>query len=238
MNDYAGKEFLATVRAEDFAHAGEEESIDLVFKDIPAKSDREILDAGCGRGGTADYVHRHGWGDVTGIDVEAQSIERAKEKYPTSQFHVCDMCDVGDKFGNSFDLIYLFNAFYAVPDKHKAIKSLRAAAKSGALLCLFDYVTYDAEAPPLEGILAQKPSTPEEYDILLREATWHVESNINLDQKYVEWYQGFLNRFNDVALKSAYPKETIELVRQKYSSLLAALEDGTMGGLLIFAQAM
>src|SRR5277367_409265 len=137
MNDYAGKEVLATVRAEDFAHAGEEEAIDLVFKDIPAKSDRKILDAGCGRGGTADYVHRHGWGEVIGIDIEAQSIERAKEKYPACQFHACDMCDVGHSFGGMFDLIYLLNAFYAVPDKQKAIKSLRASAKPGALLCLF-----------------------------------------------------------------------------------------------------
>jgi SAM-dependent methyltransferase len=237
MNDYAGKEFLATVRAEDFAHAGEEESIELVFKDIPPQSNRMILDAGCGRGGTADYVHRHGWGSVIGIDVEAQSIVRANEKYPSSEFHVCDMGDVGDMFAGKFDLIYLFNSFYAVPNKDKAIKSLRTAAKPGALLCLFDYVTYDAEAPPLEGILAQKPATPDEFDALLSEAKWDVEDNVNLDQKYIEWYRKFLARFDDVALKSAYPKETIELVREKYATLLAALKDGTLGGLLIFARA-
>src|SRR5262249_50260458 len=85
MNDYSGKEFLATVRAEDYAHAGEDEASELVFKDIPAKVDRMILDAGCGRGGTADYVQRHGWGEVVGIDIEEQSIERAKEKYPACQ---------------------------------------------------------------------------------------------------------------------------------------------------------
>jgi SAM-dependent methyltransferase len=238
MNDYAGKEFLATVRAEDFAHAGEEEAIDLVFKDVSTKSDRKILDAGCGRGGTADYVRRHGWGEVVGIDIEAQSIERAKEKYPACQFHVCDMCVVGDHFGGKFELIYMLNAFYAVPDKQKAIQSLRASAKADALLCLFDYVTYDASAPPLEGILAEKPSTPGEFDILLRAAKWQVESNTNLDQKYVQWYRNFLDRFDGVAVKSTYPKDVIELVREKYKTLLTALEDGTLGGLLIFARAL
>jgi SAM-dependent methyltransferase len=237
MNDYAGKEFLATVRAEDFAHAGEEEAIELVFKDIPAKADRKILDAGCGRGGTADYVHRHGWGNVVGIDIEAQSIDRANEKYPACQFHSCDMCEVGNRFDGVFDLIYMLNAFYAVPDKKKAINSLRACAKPGALLCLFDYVTYDPSAPPLEGILAQKPSTPDEYDTLLSGAKWLIERNSNLDQKYVQWYRNFLDRIDGAAVKSAYPQEMIEQVRQKYTTLYNALEDGTIGGLLIFARA-
>jgi cyclopropane fatty-acyl-phospholipid synthase-like methyltransferase len=59
MNEFEGKEILATVRSEDFAHAGEEEAIELVFKDITKQADRKILDAGCGRGGSANYVRRH-----------------------------------------------------------------------------------------------------------------------------------------------------------------------------------
>jgi hypothetical protein len=99
-------------------------------------------------------------------------------------------------------------------------------------------VTYDASAPPLEGILVEKPSTPGEFDTLLRSAKWQVESNTNLDQKYVQWYRNFLDRFDGVAVKSTYPKDVIELVREKYKTLLNALEDGTLGGLLIFARAL
>src|ERR1700679_1547306 len=69
MNNFDGKAFLATVRGEDFAHAGEEEAIDLAFAGIGAQPDWQVLDAGCGRGGTADYVNRHGWGNVVGIDI-------------------------------------------------------------------------------------------------------------------------------------------------------------------------
>ena len=29
-------------------------------------------------GGTAAYLHRQGWGQVTGFDVEAHSIENAR----------------------------------------------------------------------------------------------------------------------------------------------------------------
>jgi SAM-dependent methyltransferase len=237
MNEFEGKEILATVRSEDFAHAGEEEAIELVFKNISKQGNRKILDAGCGRGGSADYVRRHGWGNVLGIDVEGKSIEYAKGKYPSVQFHTCDICDVGESFPGSFDLIYLLNAFYAVEDKSKGMKSLRSAAKKGASLCLFDYVTYDEDAPPLEGILCQKPATAQEFGFMLEDANWELEANTNLDEEYIRWYRNLLTRIDNPALKNDYSKETIDLVREKYATLLAALEEGTIGGLLFFARA-
>ncbi len=36
MDEFDGKKFLAAVRGEDFAHAGEKESIDMVFDRIHA----------------------------------------------------------------------------------------------------------------------------------------------------------------------------------------------------------
>ncbi|MEI9901962.1 MAG: class I SAM-dependent methyltransferase [Hyphomicrobium sp.] len=36
----------------------------------------------CGRGGTAAYMQNHGWGRVTGIDIEPKSIEYARETSP------------------------------------------------------------------------------------------------------------------------------------------------------------
>ncbi len=61
MDEFDGKKFLATVRGEDFAHAGEKDAIDLVFERIPAQSNWKVLDVGCGRGGTAHYVNQRGW---------------------------------------------------------------------------------------------------------------------------------------------------------------------------------
>jgi len=106
MNDFNGKEFLATVRGKDYAHAGEEEAIDLIFSKIPKQENRKILDAGCGRGGTADYVQRNGWGHVVGVDIESQSIEYAKNAYPASEFHAMDVCEIGTRFPEHFDLIW------------------------------------------------------------------------------------------------------------------------------------
>jgi SAM-dependent methyltransferase len=237
MNNYDGKAFLATVRGEDFAHAGEEEAIDLAFAGLGAQSNWHVLDAGCGRGGTADYVHRHGWGHVVGIDIEGQSIEYAQKKYPTSEFHVCDICDAGATFPQSFDLIYSFNAYYAVPHKRAAMDSLCKAAKPGALLCLFDYVTYKPESPIPDVMLSDQPATEQEFSTFLEAAGWRLEENKNLDQKYIEWYRNFLSRFDAQSVKGAYPQEMIEQVRHKYADLLGALESGVLGGILLLARA-
>ena len=53
LNSFQGKRLLALARGGDYAHAGETESIDLVWTRLPKKPPQQVLDAGCGRGGTA-----------------------------------------------------------------------------------------------------------------------------------------------------------------------------------------
>lgn len=237
MDEFDGKKFLATVRGEDFAHAGERESIDLVFERIPAQPNWKVLDVGCGRGGTAHYVNQHGWGDVVGVDIDESSIEYAKEKYPELDFSVCAMESVGTQFPEEFDLLYLFNVFYASNNKLEAMKSFRKAAKPGATLCIFDYVNYKPEKNLPAVFLGQTPSTPAEFDEFMKEACWETLRNENLDQQYIKWYRNFLARFDDPALKNNYSAEDIESVRSKYAELLAAHESGALGGVLLLAQA-
>src|SRR5262245_53766859 len=116
MNSFAGKELLSLIRDGDYAHAGEEEAIELAMRRYPKRASRLILDVGCGRGGTAQYVHDHGWGRVVGIDRELDSILRARQVYPGVEFHACDVLDAADVLNRRFDLIYLFNSFYAFGD--------------------------------------------------------------------------------------------------------------------------
>lgn len=237
MDEYEGKQFLATVRGDDFAHAGEADAIELVFDRIPSAPVWKVLDVGCGRGGTAHIVKERGWGDVTGIDIDATSIEYARSKYPDLQFEVCAMESVGERFPNSFDLLYLFNVFYASTTKQEALISFREAAKPGAILCIFDYVLYKPDERLPEVFLGQIPVTPDDLASFTRKASWEVYRTENLDQKYVEWYQNFLARFDEPSLISRYSKDTIEAVRSKYSELLSAVETGALGGVLLLARA-
>jgi cyclopropane fatty-acyl-phospholipid synthase-like methyltransferase len=53
MNSFLGKQVLSLVRDGDFAHAGEREAIELAMGSVPKDAGQHVLDAGCGRGGTA-----------------------------------------------------------------------------------------------------------------------------------------------------------------------------------------
>src|SRR5512143_3815741 len=138
MNSLEGKRILALVREGDYAHAGEEEAIELVFSGLARDPDREILDLGCGRGGTADYVQRHGWGRVTGVDIDAETLASAGHAYPGISFVAADAETVAQLWQSRFDLIYLFNSFYAFPDQQEALRSMRLAARPQATLAIFD----------------------------------------------------------------------------------------------------
>ncbi len=237
MDEFDGKKFLATVRGDDFAHAGEADAIEVVFDLIPAAPEWKVLDIGCGRGGTAHIVKERGWGDVVGIDIDATSIEYCQSRYPNLQFEICAMEQVGERFPEAFDLLYSFNVFYASKFKQEALHSFRKAAKSGAILCIFDYVMYKPNEPLPEVFLGQKPATPEELKAFTKAASWDVFRNENLDQKYIEWYRSFLARFDDPSLSSQYSEETIEAVKSRYAELLNSIETGTLGGTILLAHA-
>jgi hypothetical protein len=70
MNSFEGKRILALIREGDYAHAGEEEAIERVFRAVPKQAGSWLLDVGCGRGGSAEYLRRRGWGRVEGSHHE------------------------------------------------------------------------------------------------------------------------------------------------------------------------
>jgi hypothetical protein len=61
MESFSGIQLLALIRERDYAHAGEEEAIEITLRNHPKRADRLLLDVGCGLGGTANYVQNHGW---------------------------------------------------------------------------------------------------------------------------------------------------------------------------------
>jgi SAM-dependent methyltransferase len=110
MNSFSGKQLLALIRESDYAHAGEQEAIEMTLRNYPRRTDQLLLDVGCGRGGTANYVQELGWGRVVGLDSEPDSIAHARQVYPAIEFHACAVVDAALVLGRKFDLIYLFNS--------------------------------------------------------------------------------------------------------------------------------
>lgn len=72
------KKFLSFIRNGDYAHAGEEEAIELAMSGIEKNPQRNILDVGCGLGGTANYLQtllsNNGWQLKSFEDVSTELL--------------------------------------------------------------------------------------------------------------------------------------------------------------------
>jgi ubiquinone/menaquinone biosynthesis C-methylase UbiE len=239
MNSFEGKRILALIRDGDYAHAGEEEAIERSFRSVRKNAGSWILDVGCGRGGSTDYLRRNGWGDVEGIDRDAESIQYARVTYPEVGFHVCDVLDVPRTVSQTFDIIYMLNAFYAFDRQREALAALRKVAKSGAQLVIFDYTvgpqSPGAQAPALVPHAIQLSEIGE----MLREAEWQPGAIEDLNAEYARWYATFVER---IKIKRAEIEKIggvawYNFVSSMYSGLHGVIVGGGLGGAIVHARA-
>ncbi|MDS3861163.1 class I SAM-dependent methyltransferase [Thermosynechococcaceae cyanobacterium BACA0444] len=242
MNSFWGKQILALIREGNYAHPGEEEAIELMFATIPSNPDRKMLDVGCGRGGTAHYLQSHGWGNVTGLDLDADSIQYAQEHYPGCKFFTANVLNAPNTLPTTYDLLYLFNSFYAFEDQAQALDALHQVAHPGSTLLIFDYIdlgTYH-QAPITQ---ANKPFIP--HPIVLAEITsllgtqWQLTRIQDLSAQYQQWYQHFMaqahsKRLDIIELAGVQAWETVS---QVYGELLESIRRGELGGAIITTQA-
>jgi SAM-dependent methyltransferase len=189
---------LSLVREGAYAHAGEEEAIELAIRPIEKKADQIIVDAGCGRGGTASYLQAKGWGKVVGFDIEPASIAAARSRYPAVEFYVCDVCDADRTIDARADIVCMFNAYYCFPDQARALRTLRNVSASGAHMGDFRSceprklrpdALMDAGRPflPSPPLLSQIPH-------VLESAGWRVDEVEEVHDAYVKWYSDLVSK--------------------------------------------
>jgi SAM-dependent methyltransferase len=242
LNSYQGKRLLALARGGDYAHAGETEAIDLVWNPLPKCPDQKILDAGCGRGGTAAYLDQAGWGQVTGIDIEAESIDRARAAYPGVSFDTCPV-EQAERVGRAtFDIVCCFNAFYAFPDQAAALLALAHSAKPGAWLAIFDYTdpgTFgDSKLAKHAELQRWNPLKLSSVDTLLTEAGWSLDLIRDVTADYTRWYRNLVTRIHELRPKLVQEcgLETWEYAANFYESMHETLRTGGMGGAIVYAR--
>jgi ubiquinone/menaquinone biosynthesis C-methylase UbiE len=248
MNSAPGKEILSLVREGNYAHPGEELAIDLVFSSLTADPARQVLDIGCGRGGTADYVRKRGFGTVAGIDIDAETLSAARELYPEVDFVVADATQISELWHTRFDLIYLFNAFYAFPDQESSLREMHRVARDGARLMIFDYTGRGGSPHDRGGNASSSekpfnnqgwtPLHPELFPDQLRQAGWELEHTMDFTSEYRQWYQQLCNRITakKEVIVSGYGTEWYDYVLETYRKLLASVENGSIGGATYWAR--
>jgi ubiquinone/menaquinone biosynthesis C-methylase UbiE len=243
MNSFEGKRILALIRDGDYAHAGEEEAIERSFCAIPKNPDHWLLDVGCGRGGSAEYLRRHGWGHVEGIDRDNDSIEYARATYPNVAFHVCDVLDVPRTVAREFDIVYMFNAFYAFSNQRDALAGLRRVAKPGAQLVIFDYTIgprANDESLAVDGqVLIPHAIRLSQIAAMLRDAGWEPDGVEDLSTEYARWYAAFVERIRlkRAGIEKIGGGDWYTFVLSMYSGLRGAIVQGILGGAMVHARA-
>lgn len=243
MNTPEGKRLLSALRGADYAHAGEETAIEMALADWPKSSRRRILDAGCGRGGTAHFLQTKGWGIVTGVDRDASSIDHAREEYPEVTFATADLTEALTLPDGPFDGITMFNVLYAIPNQAAALKALRTVAAPGAQLMIFDYTEtggYEKAVASLHPefalwhppVMAKMPAT-------LQAAGWRLVTTYSINREYERWYADLVSRFTtrQAVLASVADDTMIAYARGLYANLLHLIREGALGGAIFHAEA-
>lgn len=242
MNSFEGKRILALIRDGDYAHAGEEEAIERALRSVSKSSDNWFLDVGCGRGGSAEYLRRHGWGNLVGIDRDSESIKYAKANYPSCEFHTCDVLDVPATVGRELDVIYMLNAFYAFANQRDALAALRKVAKPGARLVVFDYAigaSNEGELSVGGQVFIPHPIRLSGIGDMLHEAGWEPGVVEDLSADYTRWYSVFVERIRlkREEIEKIGGAEWYSFVLSMYSGLRDVIASGTLGGAIVHAVA-
>lgn len=241
------KQLLAAVRQGDYAHAGEEEAIEIAMGLIPKRPDQWLLDVGCGLGGTAHYLEQQGWGKVTGIDIDPAMVNYAKSHYSHINFFETEAKALSTIFLHpTFDVVYSFNAFFCFPDQGLCLNEMAKIAKHNADLMIFDYASpgmYTNKNPFFypAGHSFSKVFSPINLDAIekvLSENHWELKNTINLRDKYLNWYEWLVEKMNQQKpdLIQKFGELTFDGLYDGYVVLLDLLSSGVVSGAVIHAK--
>ncbi len=237
---------LAELRHGDYAHAGDEEAIDLVIQKLltlnPQIKAGPTLDVGSGFGGTLHYLVQKGFKKVQGIDRDASAVAYAKQRYPKISFHTLDALKVDTLFKKpTFSLLTLFNVIYAIPDKATLLSQLYKISKPGAVLMLFDYSLPASEKAVVIYDLAGKPMYPIfEATIAqdLETAGWTVISTEDWSDRFIGWYADLLEKIEVQEKNPSTPfkAEDLKKLQDTFAYIQAHLQQKRMGARVIYAR--
>lgn len=241
MNSLAGKQALSLVRKADYAHAGEEEAVDLVFKNVQRNPSQRILDVGSGLGATAEYIRRQSWGKVTGIEINRSAVVYANETYERNNFITGDAAETDQLVDGEFDFVVSFNAFYAFQNQPGALDALSKVAKHSAQLMIFDYV--DRGDYHLDPILENgKPFLPnplhlDKIESLLERNGWHMFTIEPLHPHFTDWYATLVDniRHAEKKIRKTTPEGFYDHMLNLYTQLYNAIHENRLGGAIVRA---
>ncbi len=243
MSSLTGKRILSLIRDGDFAHPGEADAVDLVLDGLSTDPSRRVLDLGCGLGGTARLIAERGYGTVSGVDVDADTIAYASRAHPGQTFYRASALDASSVVPGPFDLIVMFTALYCFPDQERVLRECRALAHAGTELRVFDYAapTWNAQVEAFCTRYARgghwKPLVLDQVDRGFGRNGWRIHSCRDLSPQFQVWYRELLAKIDArrERIEQASDAGWYRYARERYRDLLEAIEAGTIGGAILRA---
>lgn len=98
---------------------------------LPALQGKDVLDLGCGAGGTCRYLLERGAASVTGIDLSARMIAQAKQDSSADIRFLCMPMEALGELGLTFDLVVSSLALHYVQDYPSLLRAVFAALRPG-----------------------------------------------------------------------------------------------------------
>lgn len=116
------------------------------------KAGEEVLDAGCGVGGSSIFLAKELGCNVTGITLSDQQVQRAKANAQTAgldeklQFQQADYSATSFA-DNSFDVIWALESAVHDPKKHGFFGEAHRILRPGGRLIMGEYIKNDSSMP-------------------------------------------------------------------------------------------
>lgn len=231
------KQLASFVREGDFSHPGEEDAIELAFEYLNKHPMQNILDVGCGLGGTANYIKLKKYGNPVGIDINPNNINYAKDKYPNIEFHLHDAAQANNLFTNKFDVFWLFSSFLLFADQIESLSSLSKIAHSRSQLLIFDYTLLKQDVCD---ILINKTYNPIQLDSIkstLAKSGWNLNAFVDISTEFLKWYTNFTNRIvqQKNSLINKFGIDAYNNFYATYSCYMNFYQINALGGCILIA---
>lgn len=234
------KQLLACLRHGDFAHPGEVEAIELTMQSIAKHPHQNLLDLGCGLGGTAHYLHSQGFGHVVGVDLDEELIRYAKKRYAELAFVHGDVCDLTSLVHKTFQMICCFSSFFSFPLQQDALHAMASVADKGARLIIFDYSKNSSEwvESPFRWSKTATHFNPiyiPQLKEMLSKSGWHFNNSMDVTLQFEQWYETLLQQFESrqSELIKQFDSTLFDKMYDGYRQLLLAIKAGTVGGVIV-----
>lgn len=108
------------------------------LKYLPSDKNVNILDAGCGRGEFLQYLKSKGFTNLTGVDIDEESVAYCQCHIAKDVELVNDLSDFLEKHRNEYDLIILKEVIYYFPRERLIpyLKLFLSALKNGGVMLI------------------------------------------------------------------------------------------------------